>query len=364
MQSRSLRRRAALVAATTGVVGALAAPAALAQSSATTVPLRKAGSTALKLDRGTARALARLGVSVAPISPAKASGRTVRFPITSGSLDPKTVAPALISHSGGLRLSRGRTQVRLRNFAIRVGDKATLSAVVGNARAAIADLDLSKAKITRPRVGGPGQITTRVSRVRVKLSSIGAKALNAAFRTTAFKRGLVLGTAVVDARPSELILESGNTALTLDPTTAGVLTGAGIAPAAIAPATTPSAGVFSFPIATSRIASTLLSGTIAHTGGISLTKAATKLDLTNFDIKLGPAVTLAASVGGAAPKVEILNLDLSGAVTRAQGTTGLVVSGVSAVINDAASTALTSTFGTPSTAGAKLGTAVITATAR
>ena len=59
------------------------------------------------------------------------------------------------------------------------------------------------------------------------------------------------------------------------------------------------------------ISTTLGSGTIGHTGGISLTKGATTLALTDFDIKLTAANTLAASVNGASPKVEIVNLDLA-----------------------------------------------------
>ena len=85
-----------------------------------------------------------------------------------------------------------------------------------------------------------------------------------------------------------------------------------------------------FPITRSVISTTLGSGTIDHTGGISLTKGATKLALTDFDIKLAAANTLAASVNGASPKVEIVNLDLSGAQIKASGPTGLVVSGVKA----------------------------------
>ena len=161
------RRRTALAVATVGAVGAIAAPSALAQAPANsnTVSLKKAGNTSLTLDKGTAKALTSLGIAVKPLNPAAASGRTVRFPITGGSLDPKSVSPALINHSGGLRLSHGKTKVDLRNFVIRVNKNATLSAVIGGGktRATIIKLDLSKAKISRPRSGGPAQIGTKVS---------------------------------------------------------------------------------------------------------------------------------------------------------------------------------------------------------
>jgi hypothetical protein len=362
------RRRTALAVATVGAVGAIAAPSALAQAPANsnTVSLKKAGNTSLTLDKGTAKALTRLGIAVKPLNPAAAKGRTVRFPITGGSLDPKSVSPALITHSGGLRLSHGKTKVDLRNFIIRVNNNATLSAAIGGgkARATIIKLDLSKAKISRPRSGGPAQIGTKVSKVGVKLNKTGAQALNQAFHTTAFKAGLKLGTAVVDARPKELIIETGTTALTLDAATANLLTGAGITPGIIAPGSSSATGVLDFPITRSVISTTLGSGTIGHTGGISLTKGATTLALTDFDIKLAAANTLAASVNGASPKVEIVNLDLSGAQIKASGPTGLVISGVKANLNEAASNALTATFGTPSTTGAPLGTVIVTAQAR
>jgi len=362
------RRTTALAVATAGAVGAMAAPSALAQTPANsnTVPLKKEGNTSLTLDKGTAKALTKLGIAVKPLNPATAKGRTVRFPITGGSLDPKSVSPAVINHSGGLRLSKGKTKVDLRNFIIRVNKNATLSAVIGGgkARASVIKLDLSKAKITRPRSGGPAQIGTKVSKVGVKLNKTGAQALNQAFRTTAFKRGLKLGTAVVNARPSDLIIEAGTTALTLDGTTANLLTGGGITPGVIAPGSSSTAGVLDFPITRSVISTTLGTGTIGHAGGISLTKGATALALTDFDIKLAAANTLAASVNGASPKVEIVNLDLSTAQIKASGSTGLVVSGVKANLNEAASNALTATFGTPATTGAPLGTVVVTAQAR
>ena len=230
------RRRATLAVAAAGATFSLAAPAAFAQTAGTnadTVVLQSRGSTSLKLNKSTAKALTKLGITVAPIKPAKVSKGAVVFRITGGSLDPAKVAPAQINHSGGLRLSHGKTKVNLRNFRIRVNAKgaATLSAAVGGkTRATIINLNLSKAKVTRPRVGGPANISTKVSRVGVNLNRTGAAALNAAFKTTAFKRGLRLGAAVVDARPSQLIIESGSTALTPNAATIGVLTGAGISP--------------------------------------------------------------------------------------------------------------------------------------
>ena len=55
----------------------------------------------------------------------------------------------------------------------------------------------------------------------MKLNATGASALNKAFKTSAFKSGLKLGTAVVNARFAQFIVESGDTKLTLDPGRSG-----------------------------------------------------------------------------------------------------------------------------------------------
>ena len=50
-------------------------------------------------------------------------------------------------------------------------------------------------------------------------------------------------------------------------------------------------------------------GTIAHSGGISLTKGATKVELTDFEIGIDDTPELTALVGGT--RVPILSVDLS-----------------------------------------------------
>src|SRR4029079_4413143 len=155
----------------------------------------------------------------APVKPWKVAKGAVWFPIRSGSVDPKLTDGALINHSGGLRLTKGKTAVALKNFRIRVtSSQATISAAVGTTRATIINLDLAKAKVTRPA------LQLRIQNVGVKLNGTGASALNKAFKTHAFKSALKLGTAVVNARFAQYIVERGNTKLTLDPGTLGAIT--------------------------------------------------------------------------------------------------------------------------------------------
>lgn len=346
--------RSALASIVVAVAVALAlVPAVSAAEVSNTAALERAGDTRLRLDRKTGRTLRNLGIAVAPVKPSKVARGAVVFPITSGRVDPKLVDGALINHSGGLRLSKGRTKVDLRKFRIRITSlQATISAVVGTTRATIIDLDISKARITRPA------LNLRVRNVGVKLNATGASTLNEAFRTRAFEPGLKLGTAVVNARFAELIVESGDTTLTLDSGTLGVITGAGFAPGIVAPATL-NGTVATFPIVKSKIAADFTSGAIGHAGGLSFTKDGSTTTATDFDISLSANPALAASVNGALPKVDILNLDLSDLTQTITGQT-MTLSGVVAKIN----TTLANVFGLPSADGATLGTAVITANVR
>ena len=351
----SIKNRTRTALGSLAVAGAATlalAPATFADTS-NTVALKKAGDTRLTLDKKAGLALRALGIRVAPVASSKVSAGAIVFPITSGSVDPKLTDGALINHSGGLRLTKGRTTVALRNLRIRVtGSQATISATVGTTRATIINLDLTNAKATRPA------LNLRLKGVGVKLNATGASALNRAFKTSAFKSGLKLGTAVVNARFAQFIVESGDTKVTLDSGTLGVITGAGYTPAIVAPATL-SGGVATYPIVKSKIAADLTSGVISHTGGLSLTKGGTTTSATNFDIKLSANPTLAAAINGGAVKVDILDLDLSAFKQTVAGQT-VTLQGIAAKVN----ATLAGGLGLPSATGATLGTVVVTATMR
>jgi len=174
------------------LLAALAMPATAAKKKPATVKVSK-GTTTLALDKGAADALTSLGITVAPIGNAKAGEAGIAFPITTGKLNAKTYAGS-IKHTGGLRLSRGETVVDLRNFTIQIDAAPDLTALAGDQRASIADLDLGEAEIKATKK------TLSVGNVTVALSELGANSLNAAFQTDAFKPGLVLGTAAVKTR--------------------------------------------------------------------------------------------------------------------------------------------------------------------
>jgi len=313
------------------------------------------GSTTLRLDAGTAKALAGAGVAVKPIKPAKAKGRNVSFPITGGKIDPATAA-GRIDHSGGLRLSAGKTSVALRRFRVHVGAKrAVLTGQAGKARLAVASLSLRRAKVTRPGLG------TTVRGVRATLTAKAAGALNSAFGTTLFKRGIPLGAVTVKAQPAQVELAGGYTALELDAGAVSALTALGVAPGLIAPGSVGADGL-RFPITGGKVDVRTYAGAIRHSGGISLTKDATKVDLTSFTIQVDADPDLTALVGG--QRVSILSLDLSGLQARVQGRR-IVLAGAKASLTATAAGALNQAFGTTAFAeGLVLGTATVNARAR
>ena len=313
------------------------------------------GATTLRLDRGTAQALGSLGVAVAPIDPARARGSRLRFPISGGRIDPATAA-GTIRHRGGLRLTAGRTRVALRGFDVSVGKQINLSARVGGAR-----LHVAKLRGT-PTVTRKG-FETRVRGLSAELTGKAARALNAAFGVSAFVRGIPLGRVSVRAVPAQTELRArGATALALNPDALAALGSLGIAPGLIEPATL-TGTTASFPITGGRVDLDLGGGTIRHSGGISLTRGSTVVRLEGFDVRLGDAPQLFASVNGGS-KVAILDLDLSAATPEVSGRR-ITVGGVGAALTQGAADALNAAFATSAfSAGLVLGTATVDAFGR
>lgn len=150
------------------------------------------GSTTLVPDPGTAAALTSLGVTLRGFGSATAAGGGLAFPIDRGKVDAKTLAGSIGHFGSGLELVGGPTLVRLTDFVIGIDDTPALSARLGNKRVDILSLDVSGVKVSTTAD------SVVVSNVVAKLTAAAADALNAAFKVTAFKEGLVLGTAAVN----------------------------------------------------------------------------------------------------------------------------------------------------------------------
>ncbi len=189
IQRQLLRSRLALSLALAAAILAVAVPSAMAAKIRV-----DGGSTLLRLDRGTVGELTKMKIAVSAVAPARAGrAATFSFPVSRGSVDSATLAGA-ISHRGGLSLSKGNTRVNVTGFIIRTGKRSYLTARLGRARIELADLDLSAAKVTKPR----GQLV--ISGVRATLTKAAADALNAAFKTQGFAAGMKVATATVRAR--------------------------------------------------------------------------------------------------------------------------------------------------------------------
>jgi hypothetical protein len=310
------------------------------------------GATTLALDPAVGRVLADNGVSVAPVAPATAGADGIAFPITGGELGDGT---ASIAHSGGLTFSAGAASLTATDFDVRVdGARGVLVATVGGAQVPLLKLDLRDAQI-----GRAGAATT-IGGIRASLTKEAAKALNATFSVSLFTRGLVIGTVSVKALPQQIAVTGGATSLALDPTAAAALTSLGVSASPIAPASAGADGALSFPITGGTLQPAALTGSIAHSGGIALTKGSTRVALKKFVISLDGTPTLSAKVGGS--RVDILSLDLSGLQVTEGDDGTLVLGGVVGRLTAAAADALNGAFGTDAfTEGLVLGTATVTA---
>jgi hypothetical protein len=132
-----------------------------------------------------------------------------------------------------------------------------------------------------------------------------------------------------------------DTSVVLNPLTAQALKAAGVSIAPIAPATAKT-GVLIFPESGGQIVVTTLSGTINHTGGVTLSHEGRSIQLTGFVLNTTTR-QITTSVGG--QTVPIFNLDLA-SLKRASGPNGtVVVSNVTLTLTAEAASALNSSLG-------------------
>ena len=197
------------LAAATAVTGLLAGSGATAASAATAQPAGaqaaaavhlRGGATAVTTAPGIAPALLKNGIVPLATWPGSQSlrfpesGPAVRFafPVTGGRV---TLNPlgGKIRHRGGilfLNVKNGK-KIEVSRFTVNLTHADLTGIVNGNpkARVPLFRLDLSHAKLA----AGKHIVTARG--IGLKLTSVAAKALNAALGTKLFSAGLKLGTA-------------------------------------------------------------------------------------------------------------------------------------------------------------------------
>jgi hypothetical protein len=199
---RTLAVTATAVVVTIPIAGATAAqagsthhqarPAAAAKAGPTYLVLT-GGKTRLTLDKKTAAALTANGVTVAPVSEAKATAAGISFPIQGGLINARTLA-GTITHSGGLVFTAGGKSLTIRDFKVSTGKK-TLTAWVDEVGARIPVLNL---KLGKAKVKATAKHLT-VSNISATLQKGAAQALNGFFSTTLFTGGLPVGKVLVSA---------------------------------------------------------------------------------------------------------------------------------------------------------------------
>ena len=311
----SNRRLAALGAAVAiGATGAaLVGPATTSGASGTpdvvtAIPALTGVGTTLTLNAATAAELTSLGVKVAPEGSATASGSAITFPITSGYVEihsnihhrPGYIEGSIEHYGSGLTLTAGSTTVTLSDFVVDPGNSNLYASVNGVPdKAPLLQLDGRKVSVSKD---GSGDVV--LNGTIANLTSSAAAALDSAFGTQAIKGGTPLGTVHLVARGkantyqgkvAEIPRLTGSTSLDLNPATAAALTSLGVTPGVTGTATV-SGSTVTFPItggdavihANKHYAPGYVDGVILHQGsGLTLTKGATTVSLTNFTIDPG-----------------------------------------------------------------------------
>ena len=195
MSALALVTLASALALTLVALALSATPAQSTERNAATTPV-SGGKTLLKLDPDTAGALSDAGVKVEATG--KATGPTgsgvLRFPIVGGKVDKDPLGGRIV-HSGGLAFSTDSERVEVRRFVIDL-DRGVLTAEVAGAGQRIALLRLGAPK------GGVKVSSERLvlKDINAKLTAQAARALNEAFDTDLFEKGLLIGEATVKAQ--------------------------------------------------------------------------------------------------------------------------------------------------------------------
>jgi hypothetical protein len=163
--------------------------------------------TAIKLDKGFAAALASLKLTPGTIGKARLAKGSLVFPITGGNVtvfEPGEVSPYVIGqiqHVGsGFSLSAGGTKVELTNFNVDPGSSRVYGDVKVNGKTAARSAYLFKldGRTLKP-LTTKGSFAT-LQGTKVEISPVAAPLLNQTFGTKAVKPGLLVGIATITVR--------------------------------------------------------------------------------------------------------------------------------------------------------------------
>lgn len=192
MQSKIRQAIVAMGIAVSAVAGpqAVAAPTAQIYS----------GYTLVELLPGFVDALTSLQIAPSKDLPATLYQRIAYFPITGGRLDAAN-AKGEVPHAGGLKLTRGGTQVIISDFIIDTASGAPkLTGIItanGSIVGRIPLFNLQLPALALPLTLPPGPEVLLIEGSKVTLTQEAATALNGVFATNAFAGGVNVGIASV-----------------------------------------------------------------------------------------------------------------------------------------------------------------------
>lgn len=247
--------------------GSLAALLALAATVVLAAPARAdydpvgSGATRLTLDRGFVELMAKAGVKLQAVPPAKLEKRTVIFPVDGGKFDP-VAAQGTVEHEGALLLRAGKRKIPLKRLKLRT----TQTNSPFSAKAGGSQLKIATARGVDARREGFGEVV-RVSGLALgaKLATRLGKKLD---RRTVFKAGTPIGSATTFAAPATVaLLGQGNATFSFAPGFAAKLESLFVAANPIFPAEHVGS-TFTLPIFGGDIAPDVGSGLLETSGAI------------------------------------------------------------------------------------------------
>ena len=356
--------------------------AAVGHDTVTAIPSLSGNGTSVILDAGTVGALKSLGVALAPAGTATfdAGTSTITFPITSGYAEihsdlghvPGYIVGSIEHAGSGFTLTAGTTKVSLTDFVVDPGNSVLYGTVNGATHAVpLLTLDGTNVKVSKDDSGD-----VVLDGTVAELTDTAATALNQAFKTSALKAGIKLGTVHLVAKgtantydaasdkTTEITRLSGkSTSVALDASTAAALKSLGVAVAPEGSATFDAAtSTVSFPI-TGGFAAIhsnqgyqpgYIAGVVIHEGsGLTFSKGGKSLTVKSFVVDPGNSI-LTGSVGDKSG-IPLLLLDGTSVKVGTQGS-DVLLDGTVAKLTDTAAQALNATFGvTAFQAGIPLG---------
>lgn len=343
----------------------------------------RSGATSVTLSPDLVNALTTLGVQASGFGSSQIQNGVANFLITGGAADLDDTKVDIL-HSGGLAFRAGNTTVNLTDFEIsNLGASPVLTGLV-----TVNGTLLSRTRLFNLQIGGVnsanqnGVANLDLQNVATTLTPEAATALNQAFNVTAFRQGLNVGTAQVDAfvnpttsdvegisSPSVQSEPTGVTNVTLSPSLVTALTALNVQATGFG-GTEIRSGVADFKITGGAADLRTNKVDILHSGGLTFTSGNTRVTISDFAVSnLGNRAVLTGLVtlnGNLVSRTPLFDLQIGGvnaaAVAGRTNLTNLDLQNVALSLSPEAAAALNQAFNvTAFQPGLAIGTAQVDA---